>query len=84
MSFEELLKQAGLDQYQQYFGQTGQEVAGALGFEGQQAEQFARFFSHLTKLDLNKEPKKYNRDKLRELDFCKAILTLDLEVLPLN
>tara|TARA_R100000995_G_scaffold26167_1_gene11415 strand:- start:689 stop:1339 length:651 start_codon:yes stop_codon:yes gene_type:complete len=44
MSFEELLKQAGLDQYQQYFGQTGQEVAGALGFEGQQAEQFARFF----------------------------------------
>mgnify|MGYP003138312012 CR=1 FL=1 len=44
MSFEDLLKQAGLDQYEQMFGQTGQEVAGALGFEGQQAEQFARFF----------------------------------------
>jgi len=43
MSFEELLKNAGLNQYQQYFG-TGQEVAQAFGFEGNQSEQFGRFF----------------------------------------
>jgi hypothetical protein len=43
MSFEELLKNAGLQQYQQYFG-TGEQVAQAFGFEGSQAEQFGKFF----------------------------------------
>jgi hypothetical protein len=43
MSFQDLLNRAGLGQYQQYFG-TGEQVAQAFGFEGNQAEQFGRFF----------------------------------------
>ena len=44
MSFEELLQQAGLSDYSQYFTGTGGDVAKAFGFEGDQAEQFSRFF----------------------------------------
>jgi hypothetical protein len=44
MSFEELLQQAGLSDYSQYFTGTGKDVAKAFGFEGDQAEQFSRFF----------------------------------------
>tara|TARA_R110002020_G_scaffold24235_2_gene79946 strand:- start:818 stop:1507 length:690 start_codon:yes stop_codon:yes gene_type:complete len=44
MSFEELLQQAGLSDYSQYFTGTGGDVARAFGFEGDQAEQFSRFF----------------------------------------
>tara|TARA_Y100000004_G_scaffold7439_2_gene8357 strand:- start:5486 stop:6112 length:627 start_codon:yes stop_codon:yes gene_type:complete len=50
MSFQDLLQQAGLSQYQQYFGDPNQEtplsqqVAQAFGFEGTQAEQFGQFF----------------------------------------
>tara|TARA_A100001515_G_scaffold61571_2_gene48381 strand:+ start:2773 stop:3540 length:768 start_codon:yes stop_codon:yes gene_type:complete len=44
MSFQELLQQAGLGDYSQYFTGTGEEVAKAFGFEGDQAAQFSRFF----------------------------------------
>jgi hypothetical protein len=50
MSFQDLLQQAGLSGFQQYFGDPtkeasmGQQVAQAFGFEGSQAEQFGQFF----------------------------------------
>ena len=44
MSFEELLKQAGLQDYSQYFGQDPTDIASALGLTGKQATQFGQFF----------------------------------------
>ena len=44
MSFEELLKQAGLQDYSQYFSQDSSDIASALGLTGKQATQFGQFF----------------------------------------
>ena len=44
MSFEDLLKRAGLQDYAQYFGQDPSEIASALGLTGKQATQFGKFF----------------------------------------
>ena len=44
MSFEELLKQAGLEEYSQYFSQDSENIASALGLQGSQATQFGQFF----------------------------------------
>ena len=44
MSFEELLKQAGLEEYSQYFSQDSGNIASALGLQGSQATQFGQFF----------------------------------------
>ena len=44
MSFEELLKQAGLQDYSQYFEQDPTDIASALGLTGKQATQFGQFF----------------------------------------
>ena len=44
MSFEELLKQAGLGDYSQYFSQDPTKISSALGLEGKQATQFGQFF----------------------------------------
>ena len=44
MSFEELLKQAGLGDYSQYFSQDPTKISSALGLKGEQATQFGQFF----------------------------------------
>ena len=44
MSFEDLLKRAGLQDYAQYFGQDPSEIGSALGLTGKQATQFGKFF----------------------------------------
>ena len=43
-SFEELLEQAGLTGYSQYFQQDPTALATALGLKGEQATQFGKFF----------------------------------------
>lgn len=44
MSFEELLQQSGLGDYLNYFDPDGSKIASAFKFEGDQADQFSRFF----------------------------------------
>ena len=42
MSFEELLKQAGLQDYSQYFSSDTGNIASELGFKGFQAQEFRK------------------------------------------
>ena len=44
MSFEELLKQAGLQDYSQYFSSDTGNIASELGFKGFQAQEFGKYF----------------------------------------
>jgi len=50
MSFEDLLRKAGLGSYSNLFG-SGEDVAESLGFSGDQVKDFSQFFQQFNKED---------------------------------
>ena len=81
MSFEELLKQAGLQDYSQYFGQDPTDIASALGLTGKQATQFGQFFQPFGQEQLLAAQEEIAKREATRTDFLERDYSSGLEQL---
>ena len=72
MSFEELLKQAGLQDYSQYFSQDPTQISSALGLTGKQATQFGKFFQPFGQEQLMKAQEEIAQRQATRTQFLES------------